>query len=559
MQQQNLKTSGFGINAILFFGFGIAAGILIAFSGFGYLKDSAALIATVFLAALLVVLLLGVLLYAARRRIWAGLFGFAEVQIEQLANPLASVAERAIAGDPAGATTAARDLVALALARYSWITTRRWIIASLTALIAAMAALAGTALLFEQNRLLEAQSGLLKEQNARIAEQTELIAQQTALAVQQVQLAEAARNGALAVEVTGIAEELAASAEQAFDKLRADAVAAGRPLPQLQMSILYQNPETDLSASLIQRIVALSRAIRPYRYLDLGHRPGDTDGLLHRAFERRRADLPDSYARMAEAMNWPETDGGAQLTDRPASPERGQLLLAMLGSGVRNLELLNSSGLEMAFAVVQDQLIIEVSAQIGSFAYADFTGSQLVAADFRGARLENARFHKGVLDAVQFGILTTDAVRSPLKPEHAPVVSLLIGTDFSGSVIKNTDFAGANLMASNFDAALLVRAGFAQAGLSAATFRGAVILSADFTGAKGRAMDFDGAILFGDDVPGTLSAAMPDSFDPADYRAEPVAMADVMAIRLVSNTLTEAEVATATAGNPAVRLVRIAP
>lgn len=175
MQKPKAQSAGSGFNAILFFGFGIAAGILMAFSGFGFLEDSAALIATVFLAALLVVMVLGVILFAARRMIWARLFGFAEVQIEELANPLASVAERAIAGDPAGATTAARDLVALALARYSWVTARRWIIAALTGLIAAMAALAGTALLFQQNQLLAVQSGLLVEQNARITEQTTLL------------------------------------------------------------------------------------------------------------------------------------------------------------------------------------------------------------------------------------------------------------------------------------------------------------------------------------------------------------------------------------------------
>jgi len=69
----------------------LAAGILAAFSGFGFLQDSAALIATVFLSALLVVALLIVILFAARKVVWSWLFGFAEVQIEQLANPLASV------------------------------------------------------------------------------------------------------------------------------------------------------------------------------------------------------------------------------------------------------------------------------------------------------------------------------------------------------------------------------------------------------------------------------------------------------------------------------------
>jgi hypothetical protein len=132
----------------------------------------------VFLSAPLVVALLGVILFAARKVVWSWLFGFAEVQIEQLANPLASVAEKAIAGNPTGATSAARDLGALALARYSWVTTRRWIVAAFPALIAAMAALAGTTLLFQQNQLIVVQSGLLMEQNARITEQTTLLSRE---------------------------------------------------------------------------------------------------------------------------------------------------------------------------------------------------------------------------------------------------------------------------------------------------------------------------------------------------------------------------------------------
>ena len=141
--------------SLLFFAFGIAAGLLIAFAGFGYVADSAGAV----IAAFLVV----------RPEMVAP-----ALQMELFARPLALVAERAAERDATGATAAARDLVALALARYAWITTRRWIVASLTALIAAMAALAGTALLFQQNRLIEAQSALLVEQNARVTEQSDL-------------------------------------------------------------------------------------------------------------------------------------------------------------------------------------------------------------------------------------------------------------------------------------------------------------------------------------------------------------------------------------------------
>jgi MFS family permease len=197
-----------GLGGILIFCFGLAAGVLIAFAGAGFLEDSAWAVISVFVGLLMLLAVLAAGIFAARKPLWKRLFGYAEAQMEMVAEPLARVAERAIDRDPTGATQAARDVVAVVLARYSWVTTRRWLLASLTALIAAMAALAGTALLFKQNLLLEAQSSLLREQNEKIGEQTVLL-------VQSVELAEAARNATLAVEITEIAQALGEAAVRA--------------------------------------------------------------------------------------------------------------------------------------------------------------------------------------------------------------------------------------------------------------------------------------------------------------------------------------------------------
>lgn len=75
--------------------------------------------------------------------------------------------EGAVQRDPTAAVAAARELVQLAPARYSWVTARRWIVASLTALIAAMAELAGTALLFKQNQLLGCRRGCWRNKTRR--------------------------------------------------------------------------------------------------------------------------------------------------------------------------------------------------------------------------------------------------------------------------------------------------------------------------------------------------------------------------------------------------------
>lgn len=517
--------------AVLFFLFGAAAGILLAFTGIGFVQDSAALVATVFLSALLVVLILGLLLLILRKLIWRRLFGFAEVQIEDLATPLSQVAERAVAGDVPGATQSARDLVAVGFARYAWISTRRWLIASLTGLIAAMAALAGTALLFKQNQLIEAQSGLLTEQNLRIAEQTLLLQQD-------VQLAEASRNAALAVAITEIAEDLGTVAEK---------VNAG--LGQNGINVL--DPARDLPRGLILRATSLSRALKPYRYLDTGLRAGDDTDATRIAMQRRRGDLAENYAKMAANFGWEEPLTQSRLTDRVQSPERGQLLSTLVQGGVRNLEELNAVGLDMTHASLVEAELVLVTAQMGRFDWADLTGAYLTQVDFRAAQLENARFLRAVIVGSDFGQLEAAAVRAPYRGTDAPFLAQMTGADFQGAVLRDSRFIGAPLLAANFDGALLWGVDFSQAGLAAATFRNAVIVQANLTGAGLASADFQGAVVFGDDALQRMAAADPVGFKPENWRLEPMALADVMALPLIYAQMTEAEVA---AAGPAFRI-----
>lgn len=87
---------------LVLFAFGLAAGVLGAYVAIGFLADSAGLILSVFLAALIVVLVLGVLILALRKTLLKRLFGHAEVALEEIASPLARIADRAIERDPQG-------------------------------------------------------------------------------------------------------------------------------------------------------------------------------------------------------------------------------------------------------------------------------------------------------------------------------------------------------------------------------------------------------------------------------------------------------------------------
>ena len=530
----SLLPGGMGL---LFFAFGLAAGILGAYTATGFLEDSAGLILSVFLSALMVVLILGMLVFALRKTILSRLFGHAEVALEQIADPLARIADRAIDRDPGGATTAARDLVAMVLARYAWITTRRWIIAALTALIAAMAALAGTALLFKQNQLISTQTDLLREQNARIQEQTLLI--QT-----DVQLAEAERNAALAVEITDIAAELGKIVDRVHGKGLANPV-----------NVL--DPETDLDRSLFLRIVSISRALMPYRFLDTGLHEEDASDGLRLALQRRRDDLGDSYPRLEALFGWSDRVEGTYLVDRPASPERGQLLRVMISSGLRNLELFTFAGLTLDHAMLKATDLSLVTAQQARLSYADFSGSYLVECDFGSAILENARFRRAHVSRTRFAALAPDQVLPPLPPQTAFAVTRMSGADFALATITDSDFSGAALTAANFDGALLDGADFTGSDLSVATFRGTVILAAGFDGASLKRTDFDGAIVFGEDFLIRLAAiAAPGSFRPELFTLAPADPEEVAAILVVSNALTPDDIASRTGGLAAYRITR---
>lgn len=533
-----VTSGGSGGMGLLVFAFGLAAGILLAFVAAGFLEDSAGLILMVFLSALVVVFILGLLIFALRKTLLNRLYGHAEVALEEIANPLARVAERAIAGDPGGATTAARDLVAMVLSRYAWITTRRWIIAALTALIAAMAALAGTALLFKQNQLLAVQSDLLREQNARIQDQTLLL--QT-----DVQLAEAARNAALAVEITEIAADLGKAADRVHG-------------PEETNPFNVLDPGADLDRSLVLRITSISRALKPYRFLDIGKHTEDTTDGMRVALQRRRGDLGDAYPAMAAYFGWEDRPEAITLIDRPASPERGQLLGLLTSSGVRNLELLTFLGLDLDYAMLKGSDLALVSAQQTRLSYADFSGSYLVECDFGGAVLENARFRLTNITRTRFAALDPDQVRPPLPAQDGKTVTRLAGADFSRATITATDFSGADLTAASFDSALLNDVSFAGANLTAATFNGAVLLKADFTGATPKRVDFDGAVVFGVDFLTRLAeTATPDSFQPDRFRLDPIDPAELAALMIVNATLTPEDIAAATDGAPPFRVTRI--
>ncbi len=508
--------------AIFFFAFGIAAGLLLAFTGLGFLENSASAIAGVFLFVVLAVGLVGLIIFALRHRIMERLFGITEAQVELFAGPLTGVAEGAAERDPVRAIQSARRLIQLALARYAWLATRRWIMTSLTALIAAMAAFAGTALLFKQNSLIEAQTVLLAEQNQRIGQQNQLLEQQTRLAELQIELVEAARNAELAIEVNAVAALLGAAADHAA-QARGATLADG---PAGLIPII--DPARDLPRSTIFRVVSLSQGMRPYRFLDGGHAALDPDERLRQALSARREDLPLLWQRIVAQTGWRDPAQGPQLVDRPASPERGHLLRVMVQSGLRELDLLNHFGLDLSQAYAPGLDLLLVSARQARLSGADLSHAHLREVELAGAVLDTVRFVGSTLNGVR---MAADA--GGAMPGLLPAANVS-GADFSGALLVGSDLSGVEALGAILDGATLVGVNLAGASLGAARLRGAVLADVSMEGADLRTIDLDGAIMFGPEPLGALAAtAQPGTFRADRYLSHPLDRAEAeMAGRL---------------------------
>ena len=517
----------------LMFVLGLLVGFPLAIAGAGYLAAKADLLAALAFAGLIVIAGIGALISLNRRRIWEALFRVSEVQLQQFAGPLADAARHVAAKHPNEAADAARRFVELALARWTWIATRRWILASITALIAATAALAGSALLFRQNELIAQQTVRLDEQNRLIGEQTLRIDEQTRLLIAQTELADAERAASLIPEISRIADGL--------EQLPVD--------PDIGQSPIFD--AADLPRSLQARIIAATFAARPYRVLDRARE----DPVQEAA--RTRPDLPALAVQLAEL---PPPDMGTRLTERLTSPERGQILRLILFSGILKTAALSFQGADFTYAVLTDVTLALPSFRHAKLDYADFASSTIGSGEFGGAELNRASFRAAILRDTVFSSLPGEAAEKPYAKSAEPYPTFLAGADFSQAVIANSPFEAIRAGFARFDGALIHKASFRDAVLAGATFREAVLLENDFSGADLRSVDFDGAIVIGHDWLDRLAAsAAAETFVADRYRLDPIGEPEVREIDVVYGHLGVEVPEAALAGKPAFRAVRIKP
>lgn len=264
----------------------------------------------------------------------------------------------------------------------------------------------------------------LDRQNALLTLQNEKLDTQN-------QLAEAGRRAGLAFELTSILDVI--------DQERRSAASSGATVANTSGSKFTP------SSGVVGRIVALSRSLRPYRYLDWGTQVSAREGEEPRL-------------------------------SRIVSPERAQLLFTLLSSNI-NLEPLIISGADFSSADLNDANLFGVDLS------GERTGIQLARSDFLDAALTQADLSRAQLHGANF--MNADMVRTVLF--KADLYNALFWfADLRCADLRMSNLQEADFWAANLDSASLVGARlptakrFSGASLAGVNLEGAIPPSADW-------------------------------------------------------------------------------
>ncbi len=274
---------------------------------------------------------------------------------------------------------------------YSWMSFRRWILLVFQMLFLGFGGLLGTMLLFNQNKILTQQNLLLQSQNHRLDQQT--------------YLQEADRRSSLIFLMGNLLD--------AMDRELKDDI--GQPGVR------------DLSPQIIGRVVALSKSLRPYRYLE-------NDSLVAREL----------------------------------SPERGHLLISLVNSQIDN------SSLRRIF-------------QFSDFSFADLKGAALSGEFLSGINLKHADLTNAILDETDLsradlsGADLSESVLARANLQEARFRQAILTNAYLESAdLSEANFYGAKMRSANLAGANLSQTHFTSANLSEANFFGATLLRTRF-------------------------------------------------------------------------------
>lgn len=268
-------------------------------------------------------------------------------------------------------------------------------------------------LLWQQNRKMDIQTGLMNVQNDKIEIQNKKINIQNSLI-------EADRRSSLVFLMSNVLDKVDDEIREQRKEL------AGKSIE------INDNTKYSLSKPLRNRIIALSKTLKPYKLLD-----GDT------------------------------------LSPKKTSLERGQLFTALMDI---NLDSITQNSIvekgDFSYADIGAIDLQGAKLRRANLSHVNLKGANLSNANLTSANLTNAYLGKVKLDNVNF----FNANLSKVKLFDTKLTnSNLNSTNLTGAFISEVDFAGAKLLYTNFERSGLYDVSFYKAELLGTLFRGSVI------------------------------------------------------------------------------------
>lgn len=387
---------------------GILIGLFIAF----YLLDYFPVVSTALINVLIALFLVGVFAVLAftwfKDRILAQLFGTdfqVENSKEELKNLYGQIGQQYVSKLLEGFPKETRQTAKLATPRLLklaiWAFTRSWALRLIVAIFVAIGGLLGAILLYNQNQLLNGQNELLLSQNDKLDTQNLRLNLQN-------NLIEADRRSSLVFLMSNV-----------LDRVDAEIALQRQSRVEKSDTVRYR-----LSKPLISRIVALSRAFRPYRMFQ-----GDT------------------------------------LSEKLVSPERGQLFVSLMEN---NLDSFTQNTIVRS-GDFSNAIIGKIQLDNSNLSYANLRG-----ADLRGAKLQYSDLRRADLRGADLrhpDFIAPDFSGTELRDAN------LSGANLSGANLTSAYFRGANLSGVNLSNANLHGVFLLDANLSNANLSGVLSLT----------------------------------------------------------------------------------
>ncbi|MCE7921906.1 MAG: pentapeptide repeat-containing protein [Haliscomenobacteraceae bacterium CHB4] len=378
---------------------GVVIGVAISQLGLETLRSQIQNLVFVFIWIVLITGLFAFWVVHNKERLLKRIFGVSNTELSDLNQTAQSFWYNVVEKDY---DKAKRDLTLIfkrAMAWYSWMNFRRWVVMVFQSLLVGFGGLLGTLILYNQNKLLIQQNELLNQQNVRLDQQT--------------YLQEAERRSSLISLMGSILDAINL-------ELKEDVGAKG---------------VRDISPQLIGRVIALSNSLRPYRYLG-------SDSLVGRELSPERGYLLLSIVSS-------EID--------PVSLRRiyrsADFSYADLKKAVLSGEFL--AGVNLDGADLEGALLDETDLSNAHLNNTELNGAVLARANMRSARLRDAKMVKAHLASADLSgtvLLGADLTRANLSFANLSYTSFN-AANLSSANLDQAIFTNTNLQQAILDSA----------------------------------------------------------------------------------------------------------